>query len=161
MPVPAGSGLERRSMGIIGDRESHRSLERNEDSGAVEPQFRSEVLRHPFGFLQAAFSSAAKLSNTRSVEGMDAVDLTMDGVVYTLFVDGGTKLPSRIVSTVHRGVQGDVAIETAFPAYKTVHGYKLPSRIVTKIGPRVVEDLRVDQQVASADAVDLRAPGAL
>jgi hypothetical protein len=52
-------------------------------------------------------------------------------------------------------------IETAFPSYKTIHGYRLPSRIVTKINGQVIEDLKIDQQVASADAVELTVPGKL
>jgi hypothetical protein len=145
------SSPELLSMGLIGDH----AFKRNIEGEARDPQLKSEVLRHPIGFLQAAFSGTLPLSGTRSSGGMDAVDLTVDGTVYTLFLDSVTKLPAKISSP------GDVAIETTFPSYKTIHGYKLPSRIVTKVGALVIEDLKIDQQVASADSVELTVPGKL
>lgn len=150
---------ERISMGLIGGHAFQRILEGAEIHG-LDPQLKSELLRHPVGFLQAAFSGALPLSGTRNVEGMDAADLRVDGMVYTLFLDSVTKLPAKISATQHFST-GDNVTETAFPAYTTIHGYKLPSRIVTKVGPIVIEDLKIEQQVASADAVELTIPDRL
>ncbi len=146
---------ERISMGLIGGHPFRQNTERDRD-----PQLPSEVLRHPIGFLQAAFSGTLPLSSTRTIDGLDAVDLTVDGEVYTLFIDKGTNLPAKILTT-HQGPMGAVTTETAFPAYKTIHGYKLPSRVVTKLNTLVVEDLKIEQQVASADTIELTTPNKL
>jgi len=144
------------SMGLVADKTFQTSLLPAETRNGFDPQLRTEVLRHPVGFLQAAFSGTVAPTGSRVVDGMDAVDLTVNGTVYTLFLDGSTKLPVKILTTA-----GSTILETAFPSYKTVHGYKLPSRIVTKVGSSVIEDLKIDQQVASADTVELTIPGKL
>jgi hypothetical protein len=146
---------ERISMGLIGGHAFRQNTERDGD-----PQLLSEVLRHPIGFLQAAFSGTLPLSGTRTVDGMDAVDLTVDGDVYTLLLDKTTNLPAKILTT-HHGATGTITMETAFPTYKTIHGYKLPSRVVTTINTLVIEDLKIEQQVASADAAELALPDKL
>src|SRR5207244_488231 len=140
------------SMGMIGEHIFQQNLERVEALNVPDPLLRSEVLRHPVGLLQAAFSGTITLSGTRSADGLDAVDLTVNGTRYTLFLDSVTKLPAKVVTS---------NIETAFSSYKTIHGYKLPSRIVTKLNGQVVEDLKIDQQVASADTIELSIPGKL
>jgi hypothetical protein len=122
---------------------------------------RAVLYHHPIGFLFAVFSKDAPVSNTRTEGGMEAVDMTMDGVTYTLFIDGATRLPTKIVSQAHDATPGDVVMETSFGKYTNVHGYKLPSRITTKVNQRVIADLNIEQQFAGADVGNLAAPGAI
>ena len=121
---------------------------------------RAVLYHHPIGFLFAVFSKDAPVRNTRTEGGMEAVDMTMDGVTYTLFIDGATKLPAKIVSRAHDATRGDVLMETSFGKYTNVHGYKLPSKITMKLDQRVIADLNVEQQFAGADLGNLAAPAA-
>jgi len=114
---------------------------------------RAELLHHPLGFLLAVFSRDGPLSNTRTEGNQKAVDITVDGVTYSLFIDSVSKLPSKIVSKA-----GDAAMETSFDKYVNLHGYKLPSRITTKVDGRVTEDLTIEQQFAGPDGGALPAP---
>jgi hypothetical protein len=56
-------------------------------------QRRAILYHHPIGFLFAVFSKDAPVSNARTEGGMEAVDMTMDGVTYTLFIDGAHQAP--------------------------------------------------------------------
>jgi hypothetical protein len=114
---------------------------------------RAELLHHPLGFLLAVFSRDAPLSNTRREASLEAVDITVDGVTYSLFIDDTTKLPVKIASKI-----GSVAMETSFDKYVNLHGYKLPSRFTTKIDQRVTEDLNIEQQFAGPDGGTLPVP---
>jgi hypothetical protein len=118
---------------------------------------RAVLYHHPIGFLFAVFSKDAPVSNTHTQGDMEAVDMTMNGVTYTLFIDGATKLPAKIVSKAH----GDVVMETSFGKYTNVHGYKLPSKITTKLDQRVIADLNIEQQFAGADLGNLAAPAGI
>lgn len=120
-------------------------------------QRRAILYHHPIGFLFAVFSKDAPVSNTRTEGGMEAVDMTIDGVTYTLFIDGATRLPAKIVSKAHN----DVVMETSFAKYTDVHGYKLPSKITTKLDQRVIAELNIEQQFAGAEPGNLAAPAAL
>jgi hypothetical protein len=116
-------------------------------------QRRAILYHHPIGFLFAVFSKDAPVSNTRP----EAVDMIMDGVTYTLFIDATTRLPAKIVSKT----RGDLVMETSFGEYTNVHGYKLPSKIITKLDQRVIAELNIEQQFAGLEPGNLAAPAAL
>ena len=110
----------------------------------------AERLHYPFGFILAAFASRAQLGNMRTEGNMEAVDLRVDGGVYTLFIDAKTHLPAKIASST-RGQ----TVETLFAKYVAVHGYQLPSEIIRNVDSSPVWELSVTRQIASADAVAL------
>jgi hypothetical protein len=120
-------------------------------------QRRAVLYHHPIGFLFAVFSKDAPVSNTRTEDGMEAVDMTIDGVTYSLFIDAATKLPAKIVSKA----RGDAVMETSFGKYTNVHGYKLPSTITTRLDRRVIAEFKIEQQFAGAEPGNLAAPAAL
>ena len=116
---------------------------------------RTEIYHHPVGLLLAVFSNAATLSNTRTEGALAAVDITLGGLTYSLYIDAATKLPAKIVSK-------DVGelIETSFSQYVTLHGYKLPGPIVTRRDGQVTSDLTITGQFAGPDLGNLGAAGA-
>lgn len=116
---------------------------------------RTEMYHHPVGLLLAVFANRAVLSNTRTEGNLAAVDVTLDGVTYSLYIDATAKLPAKIVSK-----EAGEVMETSFSQYVTLHGYKLPGRIVTKRDGRVTSDLTITRQFAGPDLGDLAAPGA-
>ena len=116
---------------------------------------RTEMYHHPVGLLLAVFSNAATLNNTRTEGALAAVDITLGGVVYSLYVDAATKLPAKIVSK-----EAGELTETSFSQYVTLHGYKLPGRIITKRDGQVTSDLTITRQFAGPDLGNLGAPGA-
>lgn len=116
---------------------------------------RTEMYHHPVGLLLAVLSNAATLSNTRTEGNLEAVDITLGGLIYSLYIDAATKLPAKIVST-----EAGEVMETSFSQYVTLHGYKLPGRIVTKRDGQVTTDLTITRQFAGPDLGDLGAPGA-
>jgi len=116
---------------------------------------RTEMYHHPVGLLLAVFSNAATLNNTRTEGALAAVDITLDGVIYSLYVDAATKLPAKIVSK-----EAGELMETSFSQYVTLHGYKLPGRIITKRDGQVTSDLTITRQFAGPDLGNLGAPGA-
>jgi hypothetical protein len=116
---------------------------------------RTEIYHHPVGLLLAVFANAATLSNTRTEGALTAVDITLGGVIYSLYIDAATKLPAKIVSK-----EAGELMETSFSQYVTLHGYKLPTRIVTKRDGQVTSDLTITRQFAGPDLGNLGAPGA-
>src|SRR5437870_474015 len=81
----------------------------------------------------AALDPSAKLSNARSANGQNLVDIGLpNGLQATLAIDATTKLPARVVTMSDNTVLGDVAVETTFSDYQTVGGLKLPARLTTK-----------------------------
>ena len=139
---PAGAVPQRQTGGAEGQ------MAFRDDAPVGEPEagwLRAALYHHPLGFLLAAFSTDAPLSNTRLEGNREAVDITIGGETYTLFIDGESKLPVRIVSR-----HGGTTMETSFSQYVNLHGYKLPARIVTRLDGRVTEDLTIEQQFAGA-----------
>ena len=116
---------------------------------------RTEMYHHPVGLLLAVLSNLAVPSNTRIEGNLAAVDITLDGVIYSLYIDATSKLPAKIVSK-----EGGEVLETSFSQYVTLHGYKLPARIVTKRDGQMTSDLTITRQFAGPDLGNLGAPGA-
>ena len=95
------------------------------DSAEIAAAHIDQIYHHPVAFLLACFSGNPQLSGTRVVAGQDAMDLTVGGIVYSLFLDPKTNLPTRILSN-----QGGHLSESIFTGYRKVQGYTLPYQIV-------------------------------
>jgi hypothetical protein len=124
--------------------------EREPETAAVR---RARLYHHPVSFLLAALSSNAKLDRPRVEGGEQAVDLTVAGGTYSLFVDAATGRPSRITS--REGASG--VRETSFGNYQTQHGYTLPQEIVERVDGQVVATWQVARQFAGW-AIPLQMP---
>ena len=115
-------------------------------------------LQQPIGILQAATAEGSAVLNHRQENGHDVVDITTaDGDQYTLYVDGTTRLPVRVVSVGYHNNLGDVTIETAFGDYVDHDGLMLPTRHIFRVDGHTVADLRISTTV-NGDAGDLAAP---
>jgi glyoxylase-like metal-dependent hydrolase (beta-lactamase superfamily II) len=132
-------------------------------SNAVARDRRAEFFHHPVTIVRAALDPAAKLANPRTAAGdQRVVDVTTaDGLAFTLAIDGGSKLPTRVVSMTDNPNLGDVAIETSFADYQDVSGLKLPAHITTQTDKDTTADIRAAKQSVDADAGDLTAPAAV
>ena len=117
-----------------------------------------ELYQNPFGFLEAVFAKNSKIGNQKMGGAEDSVDLTVDGITYTLFADAGTKLPTRIVSKTRNG---ESTLETSYDKYAKLRGYTLPTHIVMKVDQVVTADLKIDRQTLSVDPVRLPVPGGI
>jgi glyoxylase-like metal-dependent hydrolase (beta-lactamase superfamily II) len=119
----------------------------------------AELYHHPVGILREALGTEANLTNARSEGGHDVVDVGIpSGATYTLYVDGTTKLPAKVVSRTSNPVLGDVTMETEFADYVDEGGFKLPSVITSRLDGEVVAVTRVKAASINADAGDLAAP---
>ena len=127
----------------------------------VARQRRAELYYHPIGFLQAVFSGRGIASNTRREGNFEAVDMTIDGSTYTMFVDPATKLPARITSRGDTPNLRDVLIETTLGNYTTVQGHRLPGRMTTRLDRWVISDITFNQQSLAGNFGDLAAPAAV
>jgi glyoxylase-like metal-dependent hydrolase (beta-lactamase superfamily II) len=122
---------------------------------------RADFYHHPVTLLRAALDPSARLSNPRTADGQNVVDVaTPSGLSFTLALDATTKLPSRIVSMTDSVNLGDVAIETAFTDYQDVSGLKLPARLATKMDKWDTVEIRAARQTVDGDTGDLAAPAA-
>ena len=128
---------------------------------AVAKDRRVELHHHPVTIVRAALNPAAKLSNPRTSEGEDVVDVTTaEGLDFTLAIDSTTRLPTRVVSMASNANLGDVAIETSFVDYQEVAGLKLPARLTTRTDTVTTVDIRVTKQAVDGEVGDLAAPAA-
>jgi glyoxylase-like metal-dependent hydrolase (beta-lactamase superfamily II) len=131
-------------------------------SNAVARDRRAEFFHHPVTIVRAALDPAAKLANPRTAGDQRVVDVTTaDGLAFTLAIDAGSKLPTRVVSMTDNPNLGDVAIETSFADYQDVSGLKLPAHITTKTDKYTTADIRAAKQSVNGDAGDLAAPAAV
>jgi glyoxylase-like metal-dependent hydrolase (beta-lactamase superfamily II) len=120
---------------------------------------RAEFLRHPIPAVRAALDPTAQLANLRTERGQSLVDvITSDKRAFTLAVDSGTKLPSRVTMALNHVNLGDVLISTAFSDYQNVDGLQLPTRLTTRTDAFVTADLRMGKQSVNGDPGDLAAP---
>jgi glyoxylase-like metal-dependent hydrolase (beta-lactamase superfamily II) len=118
-----------------------------------------ELHHHPLMLVRAALAPDAILANPRTLERESTVDVTVDGQLYTLAIDNGSKLPTRIVSMAYNPNLGDVALESEFADYQESGGLQLPSTITTKTDAVTTVALRVKHTV-DGDVGDLAAPQA-
>jgi glyoxylase-like metal-dependent hydrolase (beta-lactamase superfamily II) len=128
---------------------------------AVAKDRRAETYHHPITIIRAALDPAARLSNPRTQDKQNVVDITTaNGLKFTLAIDSTTKLPTRVVSMTDNTNLGDVAIETSFADYQDVNGLKLPAHLTTKTDKYQTAELRLTKQSVDGDAGDLAAPAA-
>jgi glyoxylase-like metal-dependent hydrolase (beta-lactamase superfamily II) len=125
---------------------------------------RMELYHHPIGAVRAALGQGAQASNARKEGNDSAVDITTaQGDKFTLFVDSGTKLPSKVVSMTSANTNwplGDVTIETTFANYTDVDGLKLPGKITSKTDKYTTADIQVSKNTVNGDVGNLAAPEA-
>ncbi len=120
---------------------------------------RAEIYHHPITAVRAALDAASTLSNPRTEDGQNLIDVrTANGVSFTLALDGGTMLPARVISNTDNTNLGDVVIETAFADYQDVNGLQLPQRLTTKTDDVTTADIRATTQAVDGDVGDLAAP---
>ncbi len=123
-----------------------------------------ELNHHPIGILRAALAPGTQLSNLRKDGNDNVVDITTaQGAKVTLYVDSGTKLPSKVVSMtapVANNPLGDSAIETSFANYTDAGGLKLPSRITTRTDKYTTADYQISKSTVNGDLGDVAAPEA-
>lgn len=130
-------------------------------SETVAKDRRAELYHHPITAVRAALDSGAKLTNPRDANGQRVVDITTgSGVTFTLAIDSGSKLPTRVVSMTDHVNLGDVAIETSFADYQDVNGMKLPARLTTKTDKYATAEIRIARQSVDGDTGDVSAPAA-
>ena len=130
-------------------------------ANAAAKERRAGLYHHPLAIVRAALDPGAKLSNPRDASGQRVVDVTTaGGLAFTLAIDGGTRLPTRVVSMTDNTNLGDVAIETTFSDYQDVSGLKLPSHLTTKTDKYLTADIRVSKQMVDGETGDLSAPAA-
>jgi glyoxylase-like metal-dependent hydrolase (beta-lactamase superfamily II) len=128
---------------------------------AVVKDRRAEIYHHPITIVRAALDPAAKLANPRTQDNQSVVDVTTaNGLAFTLAIDSGTKLPTRVVSMTDNTNLGDVAVETTFADYQDVNGLKMPARFTTRTDKYLTAELNVSKQTVDGDAGDLAAPAA-
>ena len=84
---------------------------------------RAEMYHNPIGILLLALDETSTVSHLREEEGQQVVDVVgASGTQFTLFVDGATGLPSKVMSATYHPALGDVAIETIFEDYAETGG---------------------------------------
>jgi len=84
---------------------------------------RAEMYHNPIGILLLALDETSTVSHLREEEGQQVVDVVgASGIQFTLFVDGATGLPSKVMSATYHPALGDVAIETIFEDYAETGG---------------------------------------
>lgn len=158
-----GQTPQRQVLGIDGDVGYNVAPNGNATrvSNAVAKDRRAEMYHHPLTIVRAALDPAATISNARTADDQRMVDVTTaNGLRVTLAIDGTTKLPTRVVSTIDNANLGDVALETSFADYQDVSGLKLPAHLTTKIDAYRTADILVTKHTIDGDAGDLAVPAA-
>jgi glyoxylase-like metal-dependent hydrolase (beta-lactamase superfamily II) len=121
----------------------------------------TEMHHHPLVLLRAALGDNATVSNVRTEGSEQLLDITLPvGGLFTLAVDAGTHLPTRIRSASAHPNLGDVIIETRFSEYAAESGLQLPQRLTTYTDRFKAAELRLARATIDGDAGDLAAPEA-
>jgi glyoxylase-like metal-dependent hydrolase (beta-lactamase superfamily II) len=157
---------QRQNLGVDGDVAYNIGGDGNATRAAEQAakDRRMEVLHHPIGAVRAALREGAQLANARQEGTEEAVDITTaQGDKLTLYIDGATRLPSKVVSVIsanNNWPMADVNIETSFANYAAVEGLQLPARLTTKTHKYTTADIQVSSNAVNADVGDLSAPEA-
>jgi len=158
-----GNAPQRQILGVDGDVAYNVGANgtATRTSNAVAKDRRAEIYHHPLTLIRAALDPAAKLSRAATAGSERVVDVTLpDGSLFTLAIDGTTKLPTRTVSMTDNPNLGDVAIVTTFAEYQDVSGLKLPTRLTTKTDKYTTATVHVTRQTVDGPVGDLAAPEA-
>lgn len=156
-----GAGLQRQVSTVDGDV----AFETYPNGIAVRvPEGRAnlraiELLHHPVGALQAAWSPGADVALEPGRP--NRLRVTHGGRPFSIEFDPDTRLVTAVEAQGYHALLGDVPIETRFDDYRDVDGIQLPGRVVTRLHGRTVYDMRVDSVGTDADVGDLTAPAAV
>jgi glyoxylase-like metal-dependent hydrolase (beta-lactamase superfamily II) len=113
----------------------------------------------PVTALRAALAPTAQLSNVRTLDNQNIVDLkTAGGDLLTLAIDSTSKLPTKITAMTYHPNLGDVALEARFGNYQDVDGLKLPADITWRLDNYTVARITLTKQTINAPVDDLAAP---
>ncbi len=132
-------------------------------SEEVAKERRMTLYHHPIGIIRAALASGVQLANPRKEGTDDVVDITAQGQKFMLYVDGTSKLPSKVVSLTSNNTNWplvDATVETSFANYAAADGLKLPTRITSKTDKYTTSDFQIARNAVNGDAGDLSAPEA-
>ena len=127
----------------------------------------AEMYHNPLGIVLLALDETSTVSNLREENGQQVVDVVAaNGTQLTLFVDGATGLPSKVMSSAYHPVLGDVALETIFEDYAETGGLggfqvrlTQPREYTTNLDRFTVAEYRVTTNT-DAQVGDLSAPAA-
>lgn len=123
---------------------------------------RLEMLQHPVTAVRAALDPAARITNLRTEDGQQHVDVTTaKGDTVTLAIDPTTKLPTHVSFPDYDANWGDIVVEAQFSDYENVGGLQLPKHIVTKQDAWMTTDRQITKNTVDADAGTLAAPEAV
>ena len=111
----------------------------------------AELYHNPLGILLLGLDETSTASNLREEDGDQVVDIVAaNGTQLTLYVDGETLHPSRVVSTRYHPMLGDVAYETIFEDYAEAGGLggfqarlTLPRQYTVNLGEYTMAEYRV------------------
>jgi glyoxylase-like metal-dependent hydrolase (beta-lactamase superfamily II) len=125
---------------------------------------RTTMYHHPVAIVRAALVEGATLTNARTEGDDDAVDIiSADGIQYTLYVNIGTKLPTKVVSPIANNTNwplADAVLETSFANYVDVDGLRLPEHITSKTDKYTTSDFQIARNIINGEVGDLAAPDA-
>jgi glyoxylase-like metal-dependent hydrolase (beta-lactamase superfamily II) len=120
---------------------------------------RAEIRHSPVGIVRLALDPSTTVEGRRAEGSFEVVDVrAADGLSFTLYADGRTKLPAKVRSPTYHPNLGDVVLETSFEGYAEVDGVQLPSRYTTSLDGNVVARIDVARTTLSPDVSDLVAP---
>lgn len=124
---------------------------------------RNDLVHHPIGFLQTAFSPNSVVIDAGRQQGFRHVRMNAFGKRFGMLIDPTTNLPVRIQQIVYHPMLGDVLLETELHDWQDFDGLKLPARFVQRLDERwTLTDIRLASiQVNPADIPDLAAPAEL
>lgn len=131
---------------------------------AVARARRMDMHAHPVVAVRAALDPASRLSNPRTDDGRQLVDVTTAaGDTFTLAIDGGTGLPSWVSWVGPDTNLGDLTYRAHFIGYEPVAGLRMPVAFTTTIDFRDVVQwkLHVDRHAIDVPADDLAAPASV
>lgn len=132
-------------------------------SAAAARDRRMDMHAHPIVAVRAALDPKSRISNRRSSEGRQVVDVTIpQGDTLTLAIDANG-LPAWVSWVGPDGNLGDVTYRAHFTGYQPVGGLRMPTGINTTIDFRnvVQSKLHIDRHAVDAPIPDLAAPDAV
>jgi glyoxylase-like metal-dependent hydrolase (beta-lactamase superfamily II) len=122
---------------------------------------RMEMLAHPIVAVRAALDPKSRVTNSRTVEGLQVVDVaTPAGDAFSLAVNAGTGLPAWVSWVGPDGTLGDLTYRAHFTGYQPVGGVRMPMGVNTTIDFRDIVQwkLHVDRHAVDVAIDDLAAP---
>jgi len=115
-----------------------------------------EFVLHPVGFLLAAYSRGAEVSEEPGANGSTRIRLNVAGIKFAMDVHPRTSLPWRIERIVYHPMLGDVPLHTTLSQWTDVGGLVLPMRLAQGYENLfVLSDLRLTAVRVNADVGNL------